>query len=62
MGTLDQSTATSVVKEIRIVDVTGKTPEQIENVYNSNYGKKGWRIIQIFEKGTKTYILCEREV
>lgn len=48
-------------KEIKIVDVTGNTVAQIETAFNTNWSKKGWRIVQIFEIGTKRHILAERE-
>jgi len=49
-------------REIKIVEITGSTVTQIETSYNTNFAKKGWRIIQIFEIGTKRYVLAEREI
>lgn len=62
MGTLDQSTGSSVSRKIKIVDLSGMTISQIESAYNTNYGTKGWRIVQFFIVSNKNYILCEREV
>lgn len=61
MGTLDQPTGTSVVRKIKIIDTTGYTPEQLETAYNTNYGAKGWRIIQIVALGSKNYVIAEKE-
>ena len=61
MGTLDQPTGTNTVRKIKIIDTTGYTPAQHETVYNTNYGEKGWRIIQIVALGSKDYVLAERE-
>lgn len=61
MGTLDRDGSVAQ-REIKIADITGKTPEQIESAFNDNYGKIGWRIIQIFDAGSKRYILAEREI
>ena len=49
-------------REIKIVDVTGFTPEQIESSFNTNYGQVGWRIIQIVALGNKNYLIAEREI
>ena len=49
-------------REIKIVDVTGFTPEQIESSFNTNFGQLGWRTIQIVTLGTKNYLIAEREV
>ena len=62
MGTLDQSVGSSSQRQIKMIDTTGYTVSQFENAYNTNYGAKGWRIIQIVTIGNKTYILAEREV
>ena len=62
MGTLDNPTGTNVVRKIKIIDTTGYTPAQLEDTYNTNYGAKGWRIIQVVTMGTKLYLICEREV
>lgn len=61
MGTLDQPDGAVVRRKIQLEDITGKTPVQIESVYNNNYGQKGWKIIQILEVGSKRYILAEKE-
>ena len=61
MGTLDQPTGSTVSRQIKIIDLTGMTIEQIETQYNTNYGAKGWRIIQVFPIGNKNYILAEKE-
>ena len=61
MVTLDNPTGTTVVRKIKIIDTTGYTPAQLEAAYNTNYGAKGWRIIQIVPLGTKTYVIAERE-
>ena len=60
MGTLDQGN-TNVVRKIKIIDTTGYTPAQLENVCNTNYGAKGWKIIQIVALGSKNYVLAEKE-
>ena len=60
MGTLDQGN-TNVVRKIKFVDVSGKTPAQLESYYNSNYGEKGWRIIQMLEYSSKLWIVAEKE-
>ena len=57
MGSLENN----VSRKVKFVDVTGYTPTQIENKFNDDYGSKGWRLIQIYDKGTKTYIMAERE-
>jgi len=62
MGTLDQPTGAVVQRNIAFVNVTGYTPTQIENVYNTNYGNKGWRIIQVLEVGTNRYVIAEKEL
>lgn len=49
-------------KEIKIVDVSGKTAAQIETAFNDNYGNKGWKIIQIVVLGGTPYVLAEREL
>ena len=61
MGTLDQPEGSSVSRKIKFVDVTSYTPTQIENVYNNNYGARGWRLVQVIVIGTKTFILAEKE-
>ena len=49
-------------KEIKIVDLTGLTPAQIESAFNTNYGLKGWRIIQVVALGSKNYLIAEKEI
>ena len=61
MGSLDQPTGSQIKREIKFVDVTGYNPTQIENAFNNNYGIIGWRIVQVLEKGTKTYLMAEKE-
>ena len=60
MGTLD-ATVGNIKRSIKIVDLTGLNASQIESQYNSNYGQKGWKIIQVFAIGNKNYILAEKE-
>lgn len=60
MGTLD-SNATVVKRKIAIIDTTGYTPAQLETAYNTNYGTKGWRIIQVVALGGKNYVIAEKE-
>ena len=62
MGSLDQSDGSVVARKIKIVDLSGMTISQIESSYNTDYGTKGWRIIQFFIVSNKNYILCEKEV
>ncbi len=61
MGTLDNPQGSSVSRKIKFVDVTAYTPAQLETAYNTNYGAKGWRIIQLVEVGNKRYIIAEKE-
>ena len=61
MGTLDQPTGTNVARKIKVIDLTGLTINQIETQYNTNYGSKGWRIVQVFSIGNKNYMLAEKE-
>jgi len=49
-------------RKIKIVDVTGFTPTQIETAYNTNYGNNGWRIVQVVVIATKTYLIAEKEL
>ena len=49
-------------RNIKIVEVTNLTIAQIETTFNTNYGLKGWRIVQYFAEGTKRYVLAEREL
>jgi hypothetical protein len=61
MGSLDQPTGALVQRKIKFVDVTGYTPAQIENAFNNNYGKIGWRIVQVIEIASKIFLLAEKE-
>ena len=61
MGTLDQPDGAVSKRRIKVVDLTGLTIAQIESQYNTNYGAKGWRIVQIFPIGNKNYLLAEKE-
>ena len=61
MGTLDQSTGTTVKRKIKFIDVSGYTPTQLENYYNNNYGDKGWRIIQMLDYSSKLWAVAEKE-
>lgn len=61
MGSLDKQ-GTEVVRKIKFVNVTGFTTDQIENAFNNNYGKVGWRIIQVFDIGSNRFLLAEKEV
>ena len=47
-----------IEKEIKLLDVTGKSATQIENAYNSS--NAGWDIKQIIQIGSKVFILAER--
>ena len=59
MGTLDTS---NIKRTIKIVDLTGLTIAQVESNFNTNYGQKGWRIVQVIVGlGSKNYILAEKE-
>ena len=62
MGTLDQTSGSTSKRQIKIVDLTGLTPSQIESSYNTNFGIKGWRIIQIVALGGKNYLIAEKEI
>ena len=59
MGTLDSGGG--VKRKIKIIDLTGLTISQIENSFNTNYGVKGWRIVQVVKVGTKDYLIGEKE-
>jgi len=61
MGTLDQPTGSTVRRQIEVVDLTGKSVEQIKSAFNDNYGLKGWRIVQIIVLGGAPYLIAERE-
>lgn len=62
MGTLDQPQGTNISRKIKFIDVSGYNPTQLENYYNSNYGDKGWRIIQMLEYSSKLWVVAEKEV
>ena len=49
-------------REIKIVDLSGKTANQIETAFNDNYGPLGWRIIQVVVLGSAPYLIAEREL
>ena len=49
-------------RELKLVDVTGKTAAEIEDFYNVNAGPLGWRIIQIIQIGSNWYIAADREI
>lgn len=62
MGTLDSSTGASVKRKIKIIDLTGFSVTQIEDTFNNNYGKLGWRIVQVIVGlAGKNWILAEKE-
>ena len=52
----------NVKREIEIVDLTGLTIAQIKSSFNTNYGLKGWRIIQVVALGSKNYLIAEKEI
>jgi hypothetical protein len=62
MGSLDQVTGSGVKRKIAVVNITGNTPAQIETAFNTNYGNKGWRIVQVIVIGANTYMLAEKEI
>jgi hypothetical protein len=61
MGTIDKAQSSTTRRRIKILDTTGYTIQQLEDAYNNLYADKGWRIIQIAQLGTKTYVLAEKE-
>ena len=61
MGTLDGTLGSNVKRKIAVVDLSGLNATQIVDTYNSNYGQKGWRVIQVFPIGNKNYLLAEKE-
>jgi hypothetical protein len=61
MGSLDQPQGSLVRRKIKFIDVTGYTPTQLENYYNTNYGDSGWRIIQMLEYSSKLWVVAEKE-
>ena len=62
MGTLDQTSGAKVKREIEIVDLTGKNADQIKTAFNTNFGLKGWKIVQVIVLGETPYLIAEREV
>ena len=61
MSSLDQPQGNLVKREIKIIDITGLSASQIENEFNSNWGGKGWRIVQVIVNlANKNWILAER--
>ena len=61
MGTLDGGAASNVVRKIKIVDLSGKTPAQIETAFNTQYGPLGYQIVQIVALGSENYLIAEKE-
>ena len=61
MGTLDGTIGSNVKRKIAVIDLTGLNASQIVSQYNTDYGQKGWRIIQVFAIGNKNYIMAEKE-
>lgn len=61
MGSLDQTKGSGVKRKIKIVNVTGNTPAQIETAFNDTWGSKGWRIVQVFTIGVNTFLLADKE-
>lgn len=61
MGSLDQPTGSATKRKIKFIDVTGLTPTQLETAYNTNYGEKGWRLIQMLEYNAKLWAIAEKE-
>ena len=49
MSSLDQPQGNLVKREIKIIDLSGLSTSQIEDEFNNNWGKKGWRIVQIID-------------
>jgi len=62
MGSLDRVIGSGIKRQIAVVDITGNTAAQIETAFNSNYGAKGWRIIQAIVIGAKTFLMAEKEI
>lgn len=62
MGNLDKPSGSTAKRNIALVDVTGKTATEIEDLYNNNFGLKGWRIIQVLDIGSNRFIVAEKEV
>jgi len=48
--------------KIKIIDITGFTPVQIENAFNNVYGLQRWHILQVIVIGNKTYLIAEKEI
>jgi len=49
-------------RQIKIVEVTGFTPPQITTEFNTNWGPKGWRIVQVVVISSKTYLIADKEI
>ena len=62
MGSLDQVSGSGVRRQIKVVNITGMTPAQIETAFNDTWGAKGWRIVQVFPVGANLYLLAERSL
>lgn len=62
MASLDQPTGSTVKRQIAIVNVQGQTAAQIQSLYNTTYGPKGWRIIQVVLISNNLYVVAEKEV
>lgn len=62
MGNLDKPSGSTAKRNIALVDVTGKTATEIEDAYNTNFGLKGWRIIQVIDIGSSRFIVAEKEL
>ena len=60
-GSLNKPEGSDIKRKIALVNVTGKTPSQIETHYNSSYGVVGWRIHQVIVIGSSTFLLAEKE-
>ena len=59
---LDAQPGGTSARKIKFIDTTGYTIAQLEDAYNTNYGAKGWRIIQVVAIGENNYVVAEREV
>jgi len=61
-GSLGKKSGSGAKRKIALVDVTSKTPTEIEDAYNNNFGLKGWRIIQVINIGSSRFIIAEKEL
>lgn len=61
MGSLDNTSGSSVNRKIQLVDVTAYNPAQIVTYFNDNYGNKGWEVKQVVVIGSNKYLLAEKE-